>query len=120
VHLLGLPGEPDGVRADEFAGTVITLDDADVVLIRLEADGLTIELPLPSAVAIDLVLRVIGACGGWRSTATAHHPKHGALLRGCGGARGCEGGAVRVTCVLSRIPANRKGRRARSLVHLVL
>jgi hypothetical protein len=63
VHLLGLLGEPDGVRADEFAGTVITLDDADVVLIRLEADGLTIELPLPSAVAIDLVLRVIGACG---------------------------------------------------------
>jgi hypothetical protein len=55
---LGLLGEPN-----EFAGTVINLDDADVVLIRLEADGLTIELPLPSAAAIDLVLRVIGACG---------------------------------------------------------
>ena len=63
VRLLGLLGEPDGVRADEFAGTVTTLDDADIVLIRLEAGGLTIELPLPSAVAIDLVLRVVGACG---------------------------------------------------------
>jgi hypothetical protein len=63
VHLSGLVGGPDGARAEEFAGTVTTLDDADVVLIRLEASGLTIELPLPSAIAIDLVLRVVGACG---------------------------------------------------------
>ena len=63
VHLFGLLGEPDGARADEFVGTVTTLDDADIVLIQLEAGGLTLELPLPSAVAIDLVLRVVGACG---------------------------------------------------------
>jgi hypothetical protein len=63
VHLSGLVGQPDGALAEEFAGTITALDDADVVLIRLQASGLTIELPLPSAIAIDLVLRMIGACG---------------------------------------------------------
>ena len=87
-------GEPDGVRADEFAGTVITLDDADVVLIRLEADGLTIELPLPSAVAIDLVLPV----------ALVVQRRRGAL----------------VTCVIFPRAGEPQPRRARSLEHPVL
>ena len=61
VHLSGLVSDPDGAR--RRVRSVTALDEADVVLLRLEAGGLANRAAPPSAVAIDLVLRVMGACG---------------------------------------------------------
>ena len=44
--------------ADEVSCTVIALDDDDIVLVRLDAGNLSIELPLAPDAALDFSLRL--------------------------------------------------------------
>ena len=51
-----IPAQLSG--ADQVSCTVTTLEDEDIVLVRLDSGHLSIELPLPSNAALDLSLRL--------------------------------------------------------------